>query len=82
MIWVQAGSTPESYWLKYYFIDICDLTNLAGDHAFWIAGLNPAGSSLNIQDNATFPDTNTTSIIPVIFARSIKKNLLSNLKND
>ena len=70
---LHAGILSLYHWLKYYFIDICDLTNLAGDSSFWIAGLNSAGSSINIQYNATFASTNTASIIPVVFARSSKK---------
>ena len=70
---LHPGILSLYHWLKYYYIDICDLTNLAGDNAFWIAGLNSAGSSINIQYNATFPSTNGASIIPVIFARSSKK---------
>jgi hypothetical protein len=70
---LHAGILSLYHWLKYYFLDICDLTNLAGDNAFWIAGLNSAGSSINIQYNANFASTNTATIIPVIFARSSKK---------
>ena len=49
------------------------LTNLSGDNSFWIACLNSAGSSINIQYNATFASGNTATIIPVVFARSSKK---------
>jgi len=77
---LHAGILSLYHWLKYYFIDICDLTNLAGDNAFWIAGLNSAGSSINIQYNATFASTNGASIIPVIFARSSKKLIIKSEK--
>ncbi len=70
---LHPGILSIFHWLKYFFIDICDLTNLSGDNAFWIAGLNSAGSSINIQYNANFATTNTSSITPVIFARSSKK---------
>lgn len=70
---LHPGILSIFHWLKYYFIDICDLTNLSGDNQFWIAGLNSAGSSINIQYNATFATTNTATVIPVVFARSTKK---------
>jgi hypothetical protein len=76
----HAGILSIYLWLKYYFIDICDLTNLAIDNAFWVAGLNSAGSSINVQYNATFASTNTATIIPVIFARSSKKRIIKSEK--
>ena len=73
---LHPGILSIYHFLKYYFIDICDLTNLSGDNNFWIAGLNSAGSSINIQYNATFATTNTATIIPVVFARSSKKLII------
>lgn len=70
---LHPGILSIFHWLKYYFVDICDLTNLAGDNQFWIAGLNSAGASINIQYNATFASTNTATVTPIIFARSSKK---------
>lgn len=70
---LHPGILSIYHFLKYYFVDICDLTNIAGDNNFWVAGLNSAGSSINIQYNATFASTNTSSVIPVVFARSTKK---------
>jgi hypothetical protein len=61
---LHPGILSLFHWLKYYFIDICYLTNLAGDNSFWIAGLNSAGSSISIQYNATFASTNTATMGP------------------
>lgn len=70
---LHPGILSILHWLKYYFIDICDLTNIAGDNQFWISGLNSAGASVNVQYRATFATTNNASIIPVITVRSSKK---------
>lgn len=73
---LHPGIFSLLHFLKYYFVDICDLTNISGDNNFWIAGMNSAGSSINIQYNATFATTNTSSITPIIFARSSKKIII------
>lgn len=69
---LHAGCLSLYHFLKYYFVDICDLTNISGDNQFWISGLDGRGSGININYTANFDTNNTQSVFPVAFCRSTR----------
>lgn len=69
---VHAGCMSIHHFKKYYFVDICDLTNISGDNQFWISGLDGSGSGINVQYNADFNSGNTQKVTPVVWCRSTK----------
>jgi len=70
---LHAGIMSVHHFLKYYFVDICDLTNISGDNQFWISGIDGRGGGINVQYNATFGGTNTgVKVLPLAYCRSTK----------
>lgn len=70
---LHPGCLSVHHFLKYYFVDICDLTNISGDNQFWISGLDGRGGGINVQYNATSEGTNDSiSVVPVAYCRSTK----------
>jgi hypothetical protein len=70
---LHAGIMSVHHFLKYYFVDICDLTNISGDNQFWISGIDGRGGGINIQYNATFTGTNGSKrVLPIAYCRSTK----------
>lgn len=70
---LHPGCLSVHHFLKYYFVDICDLTNISGDNQFWISGIDGRGGGINVQYTATSGGTNTDiSVIPVAYCRSTK----------
>lgn len=74
---LHAGCMSIHHFTKYYFVDICDLTNISGDNQFWICGLDGRGSGINIQYNADFTaggssNPNGESVFPVAYCRSTR----------
>lgn len=70
---LHPGCMSVYHFLKYYFVDICDLTNISGDNQFWISGLDGRAGGINVQYNAVFSGTNTgKNITPVAYCRSTK----------
>jgi hypothetical protein len=70
---LHAGIMSVHHFLKYYFVDICDLTNISGDNQFWISGIDGRGGGINVQYNATFRGTNSgVKVLPLAYCRSTK----------
>lgn len=68
---LHGGCFGLVHYLKYYFVDMCDLTNISTDNQFFISGLDGRGTGINITYNAQF-DTVTGQIAPVAFCRNTK----------
>lgn len=68
----HPGMLSLWHFLKYYFVHVLSLSNLSGDGQAWRSGLSGNGSTINIGYQATFNNTNTETISPVIFCRSTK----------
>lgn len=66
---VHQGLNSLPAFLRYYFVQVCSLSNLANDGKFWRSGLNGQNSSINVQYSANFlaPTANTDAIIPIFF---------------
>lgn len=66
---VHPGLNNLVAFLRYYFVQVCSLSNLANDGKFWRSGLNGQNSSINVQYSAVFNATsaNTDSVIPIFF---------------
>ncbi len=66
---VHPGLNNLYAFLRYYFVHVCSLQNIANDGKFWRSGLNGQNSSINIQYSATFnaPTANTDTVIPIFF---------------
>jgi hypothetical protein len=70
---LHPGIMSVPHFLKYYFVDICDLTNISGDNQFWISGIDGRGGGINVQYNASFTGTNTgVKVLPLAYCRSTK----------
>jgi len=69
---IHPGCLSLEHFLKYYYVHILSLENLAGDGLFWKSGLDGNSSSINIQYNASFTSTNSQQVIPVVFCRTTK----------
>lgn len=68
---IHAGCMSQYHFAKYYFADICDLTNITTDGAFWVSGLDGRGTGINCAYNAQFTGQ-TDNVFPVAFCRSTK----------
>jgi len=66
---VHPGLNSLVAFLRYYFVQVCSLSNLANDGKFWRSGLNGQNSSINVQYSAVFNASaaNGDSIIPIFF---------------
>ena len=60
------------HFLKYYFAHIIDLT-IQDTRDFFISGLDSTGNTTTIGYEAKFTSTNTTTIVPILFARLSKE---------
>jgi hypothetical protein len=69
---LHAGCFSLQHFNKYYWCDICDLTNISGDNQFWICGLDGRGSGINIAYSASFESGNSDNIFPVAYCRSTR----------
>lgn len=69
---LHAGCLSVHHFAKYYFVDICDLTNISGDNQFWISGLDGRGGGINVMYTTTFNSNNTQKVFPVAWCRSTK----------
>jgi len=69
---IHPGCLSLEHFLKYYYVHILSLENLAGDGLFWKSGLDGNSASINIQYNASFTSTNSQQVIPVVFCRTTK----------
>lgn len=69
---LHPGILSHHHFAKYYFVDICDLTNISGDNQFWISGLDGRGGGINVSYTATFNSANTQTVFPVCWCRSTK----------
>lgn len=68
---VHGGMFSYLHFIKYYFVDICDLTNITTDNQFWISGLDGRGTGINITYNVSFT-TATDQVAPVAYCRNTK----------
>lgn len=68
---LHGGCMSYIHFLKYYFTDICDLTNITTDNQFYISGLDGRGTGINITYNCQF-DTVVGQVAPVAFCRNTK----------
>ena len=66
---VHQGLNNLVAFLRYYFVQVCSLSNLANDGKFWRSGLNGQNSSINVQYAATFQAStaNADTVIPIFF---------------
>jgi|LakMenEpi03Aug12_release.lakeMendotaPanAssembly.Ray.scaffolds.fasta_scaffold45779_6 hypothetical protein len=69
---LHAGILSVHHFAKYYFVDICDLTNISGDNQFWISGLDGRGGGINVIYTPTFNSANTQEVFPVAWCRSTR----------